>query len=137
MADRAGNGHGGPDYDLRDVYASPYEALYGFARARREGNRILVAGTAPIEPDGRSTPGDAHAQAARCCVIIRDAVAGLGGGRVVRTAMFITDRADAIMIGRAHAGAFGIDRPVATMVVVAGLLRPEWRVEIEAEALAL
>jgi enamine deaminase RidA (YjgF/YER057c/UK114 family) len=119
-----------------ETYASPYEAVYGFVRARREGERILIAGTAPVEPDGTSTPGDAAAQAARCCAIILDAVAGLGGGHVIKTRMFITDPADADAIGRAHARAFGAHRPVATMVVVAALLRPEWRVEIEAEATA-
>ncbi len=115
--------------------ASPYEALYGFARARREGDCILVAGTAPIEADGTSTPGDAHAQAARCCAIIAHAVAELGPGRVIATRMFIVDPADADAVGSAHAQAFGADKPVATMVVVAALLRPEWRVEIEAEAI--
>ena len=43
--------------------ASPYEATVGFSRAVRVGHRILVAGTAPIEPDGTSTPGDAYRQA--------------------------------------------------------------------------
>lgn len=51
--------------------------------------------------------------------------------------MFIVDAADADAVGRAHAAAFGRDPPVATMVVVAGLLRPEWRVEIEAEAVVV
>lgn len=115
--------------------ASPFEALYGFSRAVRAGDRILVAGTAPVEPDGSSTPGGSYEQARRCCAIIRAAIAELGGGRVVRTRVFITDPADADAIGRAHAEAFGADAPVATMVVVAALLRPEWRVEIEAEAL--
>ncbi len=105
-------------------------------RARREGDRILVAGTAPVEPDGSSTPGDAAAQARRCCAIIAEAIAGLGGGRVIRTRMFIVNPADADAIGRAHGDAFGADKPVSTMVVVAALLRPGWRVEIEAEAIA-
>lgn len=119
------------------AYASPFEAAYGFTRARREGGRILVAGTAPIEADGTSTPGDAGAQAARCCAIIAEAVARLGPGRVVVTRMYIVEAADADAVGRAHAAAFGADQPVATMVVVRALLRPEWRVEIEAEAVCL
>ena len=49
---------------------SPYEALYGFARAVRAGDRILVAGTGPVEDDGTTTPGDAAAQAERCCETI-------------------------------------------------------------------
>lgn len=116
---------------------SPYEATYGYSRAQRIGNRILVAGTAPIEPDGSSTKGDASAQARRCLAIIVAAVEELGGSAadIVRTRMFITDPADAEAIGLAHGEIFREIRPVSTMVVVAALLRPEWRVEIEAEAL--
>ena len=42
---------------------SPYEALYGFARAHRIGDHLWVSGTAPVEADGSSTPGGAEAQA--------------------------------------------------------------------------
>jgi enamine deaminase RidA (YjgF/YER057c/UK114 family) len=116
--------------------ASPYEAAIGFSRAVRVGDRILISGTAPVEPDGSSTRGDAEAQAARCLAIIRAAVEELGGALndIVRTRMFIVDAADAEAVGRAHGAVFADVRPAATMVVVAGLLRPEWRVEIEAEA---
>lgn len=117
--------------------ASPYEPLYGYSRAVRTGDRISVAGTAPIEPDGSSTPGDAGVQAARCLTIIGEALAALGGSAadVVRTRMFITDPADADLVGRAHGAVFGNIRPAATMVVVSALLRPEWKIEIEAEAI--
>ena len=117
--------------------ASTYEDAYGFSRALRVGNRIIVSGTAPVEPDGSSTPGDAAAQARRCFAIILDAIEELGGsaGDVVRTRMYITDPADADAIGAAHGEIFRDVRPVSTMVVVAALLRPEWRIEIEAEAL--
>jgi enamine deaminase RidA (YjgF/YER057c/UK114 family) len=116
---------------------SPYEVAYGFSRGLRVGNRIFVSGTAPVELDGSSTPGDAAAQARRCFEIILKAVEELGGsaGDVVRTRMFITDAADADSIGAVHGEVFRNVRPAATMVVVAALLRAEWRVEIEAEAL--
>ncbi|NNC71719.1 MAG: RidA family protein [Sphingomonadaceae bacterium] len=120
----------------RTESASPYEAQYGFSRAIRTGNRILVSGTGPIESDGSTTPGDAAAQARRCFAIIAAAVGELGGemGDIVRTRMFITDAADGDAIGAVHGEIFADIRPAATMVVVAALLRPEWRVEIEAEA---
>lgn len=116
--------------------SSPYEAEYGFCRALRVGNRILVAGTAPVEEDGTSTPGDASAQARRCFAIALKAVGDLGGSAddVVRTRMFITDPADADRVGKVHGALFSDAPPTATMVVVAALLRPEWRVEIELEA---
>ena len=116
---------------------SPFEALYGFSRALRVANHIHVSGTAPIEPDGTSTPGDAAAQTRRCFAIILAAIEDLGGSAadVVRTRMFITDPADADAIGAVHGEVFATIRPASTMVVVSALLRPEWRIEIEAEAL--
>jgi enamine deaminase RidA (YjgF/YER057c/UK114 family) len=121
----------------RATGSSPYEARYGFSRAVRLGDRILVAGTAPVEADGSSTPGDAAAQARRCLTIILGAVAELGGRAddVVRTRMYIVDPADADAVGGVHGEVFGTVRPASTMVVVKALLRDEWRVEIEAEAL--
>lgn len=117
--------------------ASPFEPVYGYSRAVRVGNRIDVAGCAPIEPDGASTPGDAGVQAARCLAIIGEALEALGGSvaDVVRTRMYITDAADADLVGQAHGAVFGDIRPAATMLVVSALIRPEWKVEIEAEAL--
>ena len=115
---------------------SPFEDSIGFSRAVRVGDRILVSGTAPVEADGSSTIGDATAQAERCCAVIVAALEELGGDAsdVVRTRMMLTDAADAGAVGTVHARWFADARPAATMVVVAALLRPEWRVEIEAEA---
>lgn len=114
---------------------SPYEDEFGFSRAVRVGDRVIVAGTAPIWPDG-SCPDDTETQARRCFAIIAEALAEAGATAddVVRTRMFITSASDAAAVGRAHGAAFGAARPAATMVVVAGLLDPRWKVEIEAEA---
>ena len=68
---------------------------------------------------------------------VRKAVEELGGSLsdVVRTRMYIIDPADADLVGDVHGDVFRDTRPVATMVVVKALLRDEWLVEIEAEAL--
>ncbi len=60
----------------------------------------------------------------------------LGGRRqgVIRTRIYVTDAADWDTVGRAHGEAIGDTYPAATMVVIAGLLDPRWRVELEAEA---
>ncbi len=117
---------------------SPYEGLYGFSRAVWSGDRIIVSGTAPVEEDGSSTPGDAAAQARRCFAIILKAIEELGGSAetVTRTRMYLVDAADADAVGAVHGEIFRDVRPAATMVVVKALLRDEWRVEIEAEALS-
>ena len=116
---------------------SPFEERFGFARAVREGNRITVAGTGPVEDDGSSTTGDAAAQAERCCVLILRAIEELGGSAsdVVRTRMFLTDFDDQAAVGEVHARFFGEARPAATMVGASWLCRKEWKVEIEAEAI--
>ncbi|WP_128893379.1 RidA family protein [Erythrobacter sp. HKB08] len=115
---------------------SPFEKEFGFSRAVRVGNRITVAGTGPIEDDGTTTPGDAAAQAARCCTLIVRAIEQLGGtaADVVRTRMFLTDFEDQQAVGAVHARFFGDAAPAATMVGAAWLCRREWKVEIEAEA---
>ena len=97
---------------------------------------MLVSGTAPALPDGSCDP-DPENQAGRCLEIIVEALAEVGARAedVVRTRMFITDARDAEAVGRAHAAVFGDVRAVATRVLVAGLLDPRWKVEIEAEAL--
>lgn len=115
---------------------SPYEPAYGFCRARRVGDRVEVAGTAPVPPMGDPVAATAHDQMVRCGRIALDAMAELGAtaADVVRTRMYITDPADADEVGRAHAALFGEAEPVATMVVVAALLDPAWKVELEVEA---
>jgi enamine deaminase RidA (YjgF/YER057c/UK114 family) len=115
--------------------ASPFEKTVGFSRAVRIGDRVIVAGTAPIWPDGSVDP-DPGAQARRCLEIMLTALSEAGGGPgdVVRTRMFITDPADNGPIGDAHGEVFSGIRPASTMVVVGGLLDPRWKVEMELEA---
>jgi enamine deaminase RidA (YjgF/YER057c/UK114 family) len=115
---------------------SPFESEFGFTRAVQVGDRVLVSGTAPIWPDG-GCPPEADVQARRCFEIVLQAVAKAGGtaADVVRTRMYITDAADGAAVGRVHGEIFGAHRPASTLVVVAGLLDPRWKIEVEAEAL--
>ncbi|MGB7449249.1 MAG: RidA family protein [Ornithinimicrobium sp.] len=115
---------------------SPFEPTIGFSRAVRVGDRVLVSGTGPIWADG-SCPASPQIQARRCLEIIRTALteAGTDLSAVVRTRMYLVDPADATAVGAEHGRHFADVLPAATMVVVAGLLDPRWKVEIEAEAL--
>ena len=108
---------------------SRWEELYGYRRVIRAGDRLLTAGT--------TAPGaDAAAQARAAFGIALDALFAEGAKitDVVRTRMYITDRADADAVGEVHGALFGDVRPVATMVVVAGLIDPSLLVEVEVEA---
>ena len=114
----------------------PWERTYGYSRVVRAGKLALTAGcTATV--DGEIVHvGDAAAQTATALRIALDALAEVGARPtdVVRTRMYVVDRSYADEIGRAHNAVFGAVRPVATMVVVAGLLHPDHLVEIEVEA---
>jgi len=114
---------------------SPFEPTIGFSRALRVGKRVVVSGTAPVWPDG-SCPDDVSVQGRRCFEIIESALAEAGASidDVVRTRMYLVDAADAAAVGAVHGEVLGHVRPAATMVVVAGLLDPAWKIEIEAEA---
>jgi enamine deaminase RidA (YjgF/YER057c/UK114 family) len=114
---------------------SPYEGVAGFSRAVVVGNRVHVAGTAPIPPDGSAPPEGAYEQAKLCLEIVGEALARAGSGleHVVRTNIYVTDASHWDGVSRAHGEVFGQIRPAATCVV-ARLLDPAWKVEIEAEA---
>jgi len=118
--------------------ASPFETQFGFCRALKIGSIIQVAGTAPIGADGNTMGvGDPAAQARRCFDIIGESLNALGAtyADVVRTRMFLTRIDDWPVIGAVHGEYFAESKPVATMVEVSRLIDPQWRVEIEAEAL--
>lgn len=114
---------------------SPFESRYGFSRAVRVNDRVIVAGTAPIWPDDFVDPDPAE-QTRRCLEIMLSALAEAGGSPedVVRTRMFITDAALRDVIGAAHGEVFSEIRPASTMVVVGGLLDARWFIEMELEA---
>ena len=80
---------------------------------------------------------DPYEQAKRCLAIIADALRELGAGpeHVVRTRVYIVNPADWEAVGRAHGEVFGAHRPASAMLVIAGMLDPAWKVEIEADAI--
>ena len=115
---------------------SPFESSIGFSRAVRVGSTVAISGTAPVWPDGTVDP-DPAVQARRCWEICLAALTELGGSvaDVVRTRQYVVSAADGDAIGAVHGEVFGDVRPASTMVVVAGLLDPRWKVEVELDAI--
>lgn len=124
--------------EIQRVFTSaPWEARYGYCRALRLGDRVLVTGTAPVaEGGGVHAPGDPEAQARRCWDIVAGALAELGAGleHVVRTRMYVTDISQADAFGRVHGAIFASHPPCTTMVEVRGLIDPQMLIEVEVEA---
>jgi enamine deaminase RidA (YjgF/YER057c/UK114 family) len=114
---------------------SPFEPVVGYSRAVRVGDRVVLSGTAPQWPDGTVDP-DVGAQARRCFDVIGAALeeAGASFADVVRTRVYLVDAADFDAVAAVHGEIFGDVRPANTTLVVAALLNPAWRLEVEIEA---
>jgi enamine deaminase RidA (YjgF/YER057c/UK114 family) len=112
--------------------SSPYEPIIGFSRAVRIGNHVHVSGTGPVGAD----EADVADQTDQCLTLIAAALKQAGSSieQVYRTRIYLTQASDWEAVGRIHGKFFSLIRPAATMVVVAALLNPAWRVEIEADA---
>jgi enamine deaminase RidA (YjgF/YER057c/UK114 family) len=113
--------------------SSPYEPVIGFSRAVRVGQHVMVSGTGPVGCDDADIAG----QTDQCLTLIAAALKSAGSSfeHVVRTRIYLTDANDWEAAGRVHGKFFKLVMPAATMVVVAGLIDPRWKIEIEADAL--
>ena len=115
----------------------PWEEAFGYSRAVRCGDLLLIAGTTAVSEDGVVlAPGDAAGQVHAIADAIERALqrAGATIDQVVQTRMYVTDITRADEIGRAHAERFGAAPPASAMVQVAALMDPRMLVEIEAVA---
>ncbi len=115
---------------------SPFEAELGYSRAVVKGPWCFVSGTTGYDYAAMAMPEGAADQAENAFSTIAAVLAdaGFGMGDVVRVQYTITDAALVGEIAPVLARWMGEVRPAATMVV-AGLIRPEMKVEIEVTAL--
>jgi enamine deaminase RidA (YjgF/YER057c/UK114 family) len=115
---------------------SPFERQGGYSRAVVDGDFCFVAGTTGYDYATMTMPGDVADQARNAFGTI-DSVLGEAGfalADIVRATYYILDRSDADAV-LAVCGEYLRDiRPAATILVIAGLLRPEMKVEIEVTA---
>lgn len=115
---------------------SPFEKQVGYSRAVVQGDWCFVAGTTGYDPETRAMPDDVRDQARNALFVIDRALAegGFALADVVRATYYITDAAYWDVIGPVLGEAFGEIRPAATCLV-AGLVKPEMKIEIEVTAL--
>lgn len=116
---------------------SPFEKQVGYSRAVVQGDWCFVAGTTGYDPETREMPESVAAQARNALLVIERAMAegGFALSDTVRATYYITDAVYWEEIGSVLGAAFGEIRPAATALIVAGLIRPEMKVEIEVTAM--
>lgn len=115
---------------------SPFETKFGYSRAVIDGDFAFVAGTTGYDYTTMSLPEDAGAQARNIFSTIAAVLdeAGFSLKDVVRAQYFVTDRAHCAPVLEVCGEVFGDIRPAAGIYVVAGLLDPAMKVEIEVTA---
>jgi enamine deaminase RidA (YjgF/YER057c/UK114 family) len=97
---------------------------------------VHVAGTTSIDPTGVVLGETPYEQTVEILGKIEHELgrAGASTSNVVWTRIYVTDISRADEVGRAHADAFGEQRPAMALVEVSALYDPRMLVEIEAAA---
>lgn len=115
---------------------SPFEKTAGYSRAVVDGDFAFVAGTTGYDYSTMTMPADVTSQSHNCFKTIAAALqeAGFEMADIVRATYYLTDVNDADAHFAVCGEVLGDIRPAATMVVVAALLKPEMKVEIEITA---
>jgi enamine deaminase RidA (YjgF/YER057c/UK114 family) len=114
---------------------SPFEATMGYSRAVVKGGWCFVSGVTGYDYATMIMPEDVADQARNCFRTIKSVLeqGGFTMEDIVRVQYTVTDVALVDALIPALGEAFGDIRPAATMVI-AGLIRPEMKVEIEVTA---
>jgi enamine deaminase RidA (YjgF/YER057c/UK114 family) len=114
---------------------SPFEATMGYSRAIVKGEWCFVSGVTGYDYATMTMPEDVADQARNCFRTIQSVLeqGGFTMEDIVRVQYTVTDVALVDALVPALGEALGEIRPAATMVI-AGLIRPEMKVEIEVTA---
>ncbi|MEZ5771074.1 enamine deaminase RidA (YjgF/YER057c/UK114 family) [Defluviimonas denitrificans] len=114
---------------------SPFEKTMGYSRAVVKGGWCFVSGVTGYDYATMEMPGDIADQARNCFATIGRVLeeAGFTMADIVRVQYTVTDAALVEALVPVLGDALGEVRPAATMVI-AGLIRPEMKVEVEVTA---
>lgn len=110
----------------------------GYCRAKQVGNNIYISGT--VANDYEGNPVGLENVGYQTRVILEKFATiinyfGYGLEAIVRTRIFTTDISRWEEIGNVHGEFFKDIKPTTTMVKVSRLIRDEYLIEIEAEAI--
>jgi len=103
----------------------------------RVGDFLFVSGNVGVDSSGNLVgPGDCEAQSRQVMANIRTIVEAAGGSMqdVVKITCFLTDVNNYSAYGKVRSETWPSSPPASSTVIVAGLVRPEYLVEVEAVA---
>ena len=114
---------------------SPFEAAVGYSRAVVQGDWCFVAGTTGYDYATMAMPDAIEDQARNALATIDKALVegGFALSDVVRVTYYLADAAYWEPVGPVLGAVFGSIRPASTCIV-AGLVTPEMKIEIEVTA---
>lgn len=127
-------------FDERRVRVSEREwnDSMAFSQAMRVGNQLWIAGQVPVASDGSPVGlGDSDHQAEQVWRNLKQVLEAAGGSLndLVTTTTYITDRAHKeAAVGARRRYLRNSDWPANTLVIVDGLARPEYLIEISGVA---
>jgi len=115
---------------------SPFEKAAGYSRAVIDGEFAFVSGTTGYDYATMTMPADITSQTRNCFKTIEAALqeGGFALDDIVRATYYVTRPEDADAVFAVCGENLGQIRPAATLLVVAGLLKPEMKIEIEVTA---
>jgi enamine deaminase RidA (YjgF/YER057c/UK114 family) len=115
---------------------SPFEKAAGYSRAVIDGDFAFVSGTTGYDYATMTMPADVTSQTRNCFKTIEAALkdGGFAIADIVRATYYITLPEDADAVLAVCGEKLGDIRPAATLLIVAGLYKPEMKVEIEITA---
>ncbi len=115
---------------------SPFEKAFGYSRAVVDGDLIFISGTTGYDYITMVMPEDPAEQTRNIFRTVESVLkeAGSSMGQIVRAQYFVTDRAYCEPVLAVCGDVLRDIRPAAGIYVIAGLLKPEMKVEIEVTA---
>jgi 2-iminobutanoate/2-iminopropanoate deaminase len=117
--------------------APPFSRYSHGVEAPASARWLYVSGQVGVTPEGKVLDGaEAQIEQAWRNVLSVLEAAGMGPRDLVKVTTFLLDRADLAAARAIRERLLQDAEPASTLLIVAGLASPEWRVEIEAVAAA-
>lgn len=123
---------------MRQTVNTPeaYRSKSPLVQAIVEGRCVFVSGMPPVDREGETVGSDITTQTRQVMENLKTIIEAAGASMrdVVRTTVFYTHRDDYAALDAVYRQYFPDGFPSRSALIVAGLVRPEWRIEIDAIA---